>query len=223
MWLNVLGGRNENFLFSFRPLRYQTASLPDRFAARSFRCQIDLWVVAMVGGKIVFSSGKGEISRSDFDLTGKISEDYFGTEGDSDQISVSEENKSWIYHNVLDYFCVLRDSSKIIGYTLMLPCSRNLMERFISKDISEFNLFEEIKKFYSGERPEVIYLCASVVDEKYRHRGLASSSFIETIKRVTDDLKIKPILFYWGFSEEGKGLAEKVASVTGLEIKRRDE
>jgi len=173
--------------------------------------------------KIVFSSDSGIFKLTDLDECRKISEDYFGTQNDSSQLPATQEVRDWIYKNVKDYTNIIKSNGKLIGYTFLLPCNKKLMLDFISKKINEAELFEGIKKIKIKDIPETIYLCASIIKEEFRGRGLSATAAIKTINKVTNNLREKPILFFWGYSENGKKVSKKIAKLTGLEVKKRKD
>ncbi|MFA5174366.1 MAG: GNAT family N-acetyltransferase [Candidatus Pacearchaeota archaeon] len=169
---------------------------------------------------ISFSSDTGNFTRRDLDDTSKISEDYFGTQKDPNQIPTVKKTRDWIYKNTPDYLNIIKHNKKVIGYAFMLPCNKRLMASFLSKKINEAEMFEDIKKLDLNKRPETIYLCASVLREDYRGKGLATTAFIKAINRITKNT-YNPILFYWKYSEEGRSLLKRVAKLTNLELKER--
>ena len=136
--------------------------------------------------KIVFSSDNGIVNLEDLEETRNISEDYFGTQDDPNQIPTTQETRDWIYKNAKDYLNIIRDNNEIIGYTFLLPCNKKLMQDFISKKINEAELFKKIKKLDFKKYPETIYLCASILKEEFRGKGLSTIAAIKTIKKVTD-------------------------------------
>ncbi|MFA5856312.1 MAG: GNAT family N-acetyltransferase [Candidatus Pacearchaeota archaeon] len=170
---------------------------------------------------ITYSSDKGKITQKDLNESSKISEDYFGTQKDSNQIPTTRQTRDWIYKNAQDYLNIIRSDGEMVGYTFMLPCNRILMDCFLSKKINEAELFEEIKKMKLKDTPETIYLCAAVLKEEFRGKGLATTAFVKAINKIIQNGKNKPILFYWKYSEEGGKLSQRVAKFTGLELKIR--
>ena len=177
--------------------------------------------IALSKNNIAFSSDNGKISRGDLDETSKISEEHFGMDKDPNQMPATTENKDWIYRNIQDYLNIIRYKSKIIVYAFLLPCNRILMDSFVKKRISEATLVKNIKKMKLTEIPEAIYLCASVIREDFRGRGLATSAFVKAINKITHSRKEKPALFCWEYSEEGGKLARRVADKTSLKLRIR--
>ncbi len=169
---------------------------------------------------ISFSSDTRTWARTDFDITSKFTEDYFGTEQDPQQIRTSPENRDWLYNNMPYSVNVIRDHTEIVGFSFILPCTNRMMEQFLSLEIDEATLFEEIKGMSRLSPPEAIYLCSAVLKEEYRGRGLATLAFVKSISQIKGDSD--PILFYWKFSDEGERLAKRVARQMGLELRARN-
>ncbi len=171
--------------------------------------------------KITFSSDDSSISREDLNETSKMAEEYFEMEQNSDQIPATDENRDWIFDNIPEYLNIIRNEGKIIGYVFLLPCSKDLMEKFLRKKITEARLFEEIKKNEFSNNPEAIYLCASVLRKEFRGLGLATRAFLKSIRKITKNGKNKPILFCWIYSSEGEKLVKRIANSTGIELRSR--
>lgn len=174
--------------------------------------------------EITFSTDTGRISREDIDATSKLAEEYFEMEDDPDQIPATSGNRDWVFNNIPECLNVIRNDGEIIGYTFIIPSSRELMERFIDEEITDNEMFEEIKKlkFYDGI--DAVYLCASFIKPEFRGRGLAVKGRAKSIKKIIekrgrDDL----VLYFWSYSEEGKKSCLRVAEELGLEIKERKE
>ena len=161
------------------------------------------------------------IMSSTIDETSKIVEEYFGTQKDPHQITTSPENRNWIYKNIKYYLNIIKHKDKIIGFSFMLPATKELMDKFISKKISEAELFEKIKISNVPQIPEAIYLCSAVIKKEFRGKGLATQASIKLINKFIDNSRQKPILFYWAWSNEGEKLAIKMAKLTNLELKYR--
>ncbi|MDO8661233.1 MAG: hypothetical protein Q7K43_05050 [Candidatus Woesearchaeota archaeon] len=173
----------------------------------------------MIKEQIIFSSDSGGFTREDLEVTSKISEDYFGTKKDPEQFPVCSESKEWMFTHQ-QCLNIMKSKGVPVGYSLMFPATTKLMNDFCDKEITEAELFESIKKF--KQKPDALYLCASIVEEKFRKQGLATTGFVKLIKNMVSQIKYCPVLFYWEYSEEGKKLAEKVAKITCLQLRARD-
>ena len=169
--------------------------------------------------KITFSSDKGKLSLKDHVGAAKMLEEYFKSENDVEQAPISKENIIWVHKNMPNCANVIKYDNKIIGSTFVVPCNRKLMEKFLSGKINENQLFEMIKKELNLSNFDSIYLASAFIKQEFRGRGLAVKGFVKSIKKLIGNKKVKPTLFYWGYSVEGKKLARKVAEITGLELK----
>jgi hypothetical protein len=172
--------------------------------------------------KITYSSDTGEETLRDHEITSKMAEDYFGTDTDPEQMRPSDGSRKWMLENARGYNNIIRHKRDIVGYSFMLPCSIKLMEQFLSGAISEFNLFEQIKKTKFGKCPESIYLCTAFIKPEFRRRGFVTTAYVKAIKKATSNYKYKPILFYWKYTEEGEKIALKVAKLTGLKLRKKN-
>jgi GNAT superfamily N-acetyltransferase len=106
-----------------------------------------------------------------------------------------------------------------IAWILVFPTTRELMIRFIKRQIDERDL---LKKTPLGVKYDAIYLCSALVLPEYRRKGLAKRLMCKAIKSIQKQHPIK-FLFYWAFSEEGKKLASSVAKELNLPLFRRKE
>jgi hypothetical protein len=171
---------------------------------------------------LVFSSDSGQLSIADINETSRISEIYFQTQNDSTQISTSTETRDWILTHAQNYLNVVKEENKIIGYSFLLPCSLSLMDEFLTERIDESTLFFRIREASDLiENPQALYLCASVIIEKYQRKGIATEAFVKMIQSLIRQNAQKPILFCWEYSQAGGKLARKIAKITGLELKIR--
>ncbi len=171
---------------------------------------------------MTFSTDTGILTIKDNIQTGKLAEQYFKMETSPDQIPATLRNVKWTNKNIPDCANAIKDNNKIVGFTFIIPSTKRLMEDFISKRITENQMFEQIKKKVNYGNFEAIYLCSAFIKPEYRKKGMAFEAFIKSIKKITCKRKVKPILFYWKFTEEGEGLSKKIAKKLGLKIKMRE-
>ncbi len=172
--------------------------------------------------KITFSSDTGKVTRDDIEETSRMSVEYFFQKEDKTQMFPTPEYKEYVYKKSKNYLNVIKSNGEIIGYVFMLPCTIELMNEFLSKRIDENILVERITKIKFNGVPEAIYLCASIVKEEYRRRGLATTAFMKLIKKITKNAKKRPVIFYWAYSPEGKALNEKRKKLIDLEMLSRE-
>ena len=166
--------------------------------------------------KITFSSDIGHHTLEDSLECSKLSESYFKTKGDKEQFIVSDDKDIWIFNNLQEALNVIKYQDKVIGFVFFLPCSKKLMKEFISNKINEEELFEKIKS--SPRSFETIYLCAAFIKAEFRKKGLVLEASLKLINQIIKQHKVKPVLFYWPYSEEGRKLALKIIEQTNLKV-----
>ena len=170
--------------------------------------------------KITFSVDR-KLTKKDWDKSARLAEDYFHTETKPDEISISKENKEFILEYIPDCNNIIRAGKKVIGSTFIIPCNKDLMKKFLTKKISEKDLFEEVKKKITYKNFDTIYLCSSFLKEEYRGRGLAIEGRKKSIHKILQGRRIKPILFSWPQTKEGEKSVKRLASLLGYELKLR--
>lgn len=173
--------------------------------------------------KITFSVELGKLTKQDIDESSIFAEDFFQMEEKPDEMQASEENKNFILNNIPECDNVIRADGKVIGFTYIVPCNKDIMERFLSKEITENDLMEEVKDKINYDNFETIYLCATFLKEEYRGKGLATKGMIMSIEKIIEKRKIKPLLFYWSQTPEGKKTVERVSEKLGFDLKVRSK
>lgn len=109
------------------------------------------------------------------------------------------------------------DGNGPVAWVLVIPTTIDLMNRFLDNEISEKELFEltPVDAIY-----EALYLCAALVLEEYRRKGIARHLTLNAVENIRRDHPLK-CLFVWPFSEEGDKLAQIIASETSLPLYRK--
>ncbi len=144
------------------------------------------------------------------------SEKFFHTKEDDEQIETTFEVVEKLQKIHPSSIVCRYDGNDLIGHVSILPTSKDLMNKFINKEINEKKLFELT---IPQERYEAIYLLAAVVEPKYQKNGIATEMLLEAIKGVP--LLKNPVLFYWPFTKSGEKLAQKVASILKMTLEGR--
>ena len=173
----------------------------------------------MSSENITFSVEVGELTSEDIDESSELAERFFNMASKPDEIPASEENKKFILEKIPDCDNVIKSDGKIIEFTFVVPCNKSIMNRFLSNDLTEKELFEEVKLKINYDNFDTIYLCSSFIEKGYRGRGLAVKGRIMSIKTRIGNRKINPILFSWPQTKEGEKSVRRTASVLGLELK----
>lgn len=173
--------------------------------------------------KITFSVEQGELTRKDVDETGEMAEEFFNMKSKPDEIPASEENKQFILEKIPECDNIIKDNDLTIGFTFIVPCNSDIMSRFLSSEITENRLFEEVKEKVHYGNFDCIYLCSSFLKKEYRGKGLATKGAIMSIKKIIGKRELKPILFSWPQTGEGRKSAERTAKELGFELRLRTD
>jgi hypothetical protein len=149
----------------------------------------------------------------------KVAEDFFGTNDDPDQISITEESNRKLrsIDNDTIMYKVDRNGDPI-SWIIVIPTSREVMNKFLNKEITERELLEitvEEKSF------EALYLCSAFTLPKYRKQGLAKELTLEAVKKFAPNVENE--LYSYPFSEEGKSALKSLEKELGREIKFRKD
>ncbi|HTC00425.1 MAG TPA: hypothetical protein VK705_07060 [Ferruginibacter sp.] len=146
----------------------------------------------------------------------QLADEVFSSRTDPNQLSIDEKviKRLQLIHpaTMSEY----DDGNGPAVWILVIPTTLNLMERFLEKKISEKELYELtlLKTKY-----EALYLCSAMTLQEYRGKGIAKKLIIQAIENIKKDHPIKS-LFVWAFSKEGDALAERVAILTELPLKK---
>lgn len=169
---------------------------------------------------IIFLDGRDKVTEDEKTEIGRINEEYFQTSKDKEQAEISRERLEWIVKSFPEGVGIIK-TDKIIGSTLVLPCTLELMNSFLKNKINEEELFKGMEEYSSYDKMEAIYLCSAILLPEYRGKGLASQSWKMSIRKMMEKSDKKSVLFYWEYSNEGKFLSERVARDLGLELRRK--
>ena len=154
---------------------------------------------------------------SNLDRMIQLADEFFQTKNDPSQISVTEEVMERLKQIHPSTMSDHTEGDGPVAWVLLIPTTRDLMNRFIAKDISE----QDLLNMTPFEGPfEAIYLCSALVLPEYRNRGLAKQLTCRAITEIRNDHPIM-WLFYWAFSREGTNLARNVAQAVGLQLLER--
>jgi hypothetical protein len=147
----------------------------------------------------------------------RLAEEFFSVKNDPSQLNVTPdvmERLKRIHPATLSDYGT---ADGPVVWILVIPTTNEVMRRFIGKEIDEPALLDltPVPGTY-----EALYLCSALVLPEYRKQGLALKVSVGAVEAVRRDHPIAT-LFYWGFSDEGKALAEALAVKTGLPLLHR--
>jgi len=147
----------------------------------------------------------------------ELADTAFSVRTDPNQLSVDQnviERLQKIHPSTMSEF---DDGNGPVVWILVIPTILDLMHQFINKEISEKELFEQTPL---DIQYDALYLCSAMVLEEFRGKGLAKKLTLDAIENIRKEYPIKT-LFVWAFSREGEGLAEKIAVLADLPLKKR--
>lgn len=147
----------------------------------------------------------------------QMADEVFASRTDPNQLNVNEEVISHLQQIHPATVSEYNDGNGPAAWVLGFPTTIDLMNRFIENKISEKELYEltPIKGPY-----EALYLCSAMVLPEYRRKGIAEKLTLKAIASIQKDQPIKA-LFVWAFSKEGDALAEKVAALSRMPLKKK--
>jgi len=149
----------------------------------------------------------------------KLAEDFFETKNDPAQISVTDDVMDRLQKIHPCTRSEERDQNGPIAWVLVIPTTRDVMTRFIAKEINEQQLLDETMP---GARYEAVYLCSALVLPEHRGKGLARRLVTKAISSIRLQHPIE-CLYFWSFSKEGERLARAIADEVGLPLYRRPD
>jgi hypothetical protein len=147
----------------------------------------------------------------------KLAEETFAMNNDPSQLQVDGEVRKRLVQIHPSTLSEFSDENGPVAWLLVIPTLREVMERFIVKDITEKELFELTPL---NVKYEALYLCSGLVLHEYQRKGIIKKLALKAIEDIRKDHPIQ-FLFNWAFTEGGDRAAEKLAELTGLPLLKR--
>lgn len=155
-------------------------------------------------------------NNEDLEKMNAIAIELFQTENDDTQASPTlEKCLQVIKKDKYNYISINDDKGEPIAWSLVMPTSLEVMDNFLSEEITERELLETSR---SDDKFEALYLFSVIVLPEHRRKGLGQFLFKTQIKYFKDKYNISE-LYSWWFSEEGKKLGDSLEKDLGIEIK----
>ncbi len=148
----------------------------------------------------------------------QIIDEVFDTRNDPQQIQISEDVRERLLKIHPAVFSEYNEGNGPCIWTLLIPTTEAIMNLFVTKKITEQELFERTE---SETKYDAIYLCSAITLPEYRGKGMTCRMCMDTINKIQKDHSIKYLLV-WPFTTQGNQLAEKLATKTNLILKRRE-
>lgn len=158
------------------------------------------------------------MALSNFERLIQLADKVFAVKNDPTQLDVDEKVLMRLKRMHPATVADEDDGNGPVAWVLVIPTTLDLMNRFLKNEISEKELFDltPLKAAY-----EALYLCAALVLEEYRQKGIAHRLTLKAVESIRKDHPLK-CLFVWPFSEEGDRLAEFIARETSLPLYRKE-
>lgn len=155
-----------------------------------------------------------KIESEKIDKTLEITENFFETENDPNQIPINKDSEDKILSIHKDAIIVKNDENdEPIAWCVIIPTSIDTMNKFLNKEITEKELMNIAcieKKF------EALYLCSVFVIPEYRNKGYAKNLMTEGINKLQGNNQTP--LYYWAYSNEGKELVNSLSKSLNRQI-----
>lgn len=151
---------------------------------------------------------------TDIQQTNLIAVELFDTDNDPDQAPPTMENAKLLIGLNKNNFICIKENNKVIAWSVVLPTSTENKDKFLSKEITEKDLFE-----YSVNKPkfESLYLMGVIVLTEYRNKGLGYELLKKQIEYFKNNFSINDF-YAMTLSEEGVGLLSKTEIKLNIKI-----
>ena len=147
-----------------------------------------------------------------------LADEFFKTKNDPSQLSIDERVMERLHTIHPATMGALSDENGPIAWTIIIPTTNAVMERFLKKNIGERELLELSEH---TQQFESIYLCSAVVLPEQRGKGFAKQLLNDSVRSIMADHSIRTF-YYCAFSMEGDALARTVSKSFTLPLRKRE-
>jgi len=159
------------------------------------------------------------MAKSNFERLVQLADEVFAVKSDPDQLDVNQEIIERLKRIHPATVSEYSDENGPVAWLLLIPTTTDIMNRFLTKEISEKELFE-LTPFDTAY--EALYLCSALVLEEYRRKGITRVLALKAISEIRRDHPLK-YLFVWAFSKEGDLAAEHISKLVSLPLFKREK
>lgn len=149
----------------------------------------------------------------------QLADEAFAVKDDPTQLDVNERVLDRLHRIHPATVAEYNDGNGPVAWVLLIPTTTELMNRFLTGDISEKQLFDLTPL---DTKYDALYLCSAMVLEEYRRRGITRQLSLQAIEAIRKDHPLQAA-FVWTFSPEGDLAAEKIAQLAGLPLYKREK
>lgn len=157
------------------------------------------------------------MTLSNFERLVKLADEVFAVKSDPSQLDINPEVLDRLHRLHPATVSAENHGNGPIAWVLLIPTTIGLMNRFLSGEISEKELFNLTPL---DARYDAIYLCSALVLEEYRRKGITLKLALSAIESMRKDHPLKAACV-WAFSPEGDWAAETIAQRANLPLYKR--
>ena len=140
--------------------------------------------------------------------------EVFDVRHDPDQLDVSESVREKLLLLHPNTMSEQSNEDGPIAWILLIPTTKDVMNCFVSAQITEKQLFEETRP---GDDFSAIYLCSACVLPEFRGQGIAKELTLNAVEKMQQAYHIEA-LYFWKFSDDGERLAKALGVQQNLPV-----
>lgn len=157
------------------------------------------------------------MAKSNFERLIQLADEVFSVKSDPSQLDVDQSVRDRLLRMHPSTLSEYKEGNGPCAWVLLIPTTLDLMNRFVSCEITEKELYE----LTPLDVPyEAIYLCSALVLDEYRRKGITKKLALDAIEKIREKHPLKAA-FVWAFSPEGDRAAEVIAELAGLPLYKR--
>lgn len=155
--------------------------------------------------------------KSNYERLIELADNVFAVKSDPSQLDVNKEVLERLYQIDPATISEYNEGNGPCAWVLLIPTTIDLMNRFISGELTEKELYLQTPL---DEPYEAIYLCSALVLDEYRRKGITKNLALAAIEDIRKKHPLKAA-FVWAFSPEGDLAAKTIARLAGLQLYQR--
>jgi len=159
------------------------------------------------------------MTLSNFERLVQLADEVFAVKSDPSQLDVNPEVLDRLHQLHPATISAEDYGNGPVAWVLLIPTTIDLMNRFLTDEISEKELF---KLTPLNAQYGAIYLCSALVLEEYRRKGITQKLALSAIEIIRKDHPLSAA-FVWAFSPEGDLAAENIARLAGLPLYKKEK
>ena len=143
-------------------------------------------------------------------------ESVFAYRGDPNQLQVTEEVIEKLQAIHPSTLSEISNENGPLIWVLMIPTTTEVMNNFLNGNFSENDI---LLNTTPGQKYDCIYLCSVTTLPEMRGKGKTKKLCFDAIQEIRNMHPIQT-LFVWAFTKEGEQLADTLAKLTELNLKK---